>query len=161
QKGMTDVAVFSGKVVASPRSGAEHPKQSVPVVADEVRRFWSGSIIDEEPLAAPNFTLSIPKAIPIKNASFEHPQLRGWVAREATDWTIVSQPPWPGRLNGGVQRTGQDRVQLPATKAGSQWGFIETRKAAQGGVHHTSIHQAVGALAPSTLYRLKITVGYE
>jgi hypothetical protein len=161
-QGMTDVAVFSGKVVASPRSsGRSNTEEPVPVVADEVRRFWSGSIMEEEPLAAPNFTMAIPKAIPVENASFESPAIDGWLERQITGWTIVSQPAWSGPLNGGVQLVGPDREQLPATRSGKQWGFIETRKAAHGKSYRTSIHQAVGTVVPNTLYQLKVTIGYE
>lgn len=161
RKGMTDVAVFSGKVVAAPRHSGANTEKAVPVVADEVRRFWNGSIKDEEPLAAPNFSLSIPKAIRVNNPSFESPSADGWLAREISGWQIASEPQWTGRPNGGVQLVDADRIQLPAPADGRQWGFIETRKAADGGVHHTHIYQAVGKLAPNTLYRLKMSVGYE
>jgi hypothetical protein len=161
-KGMTDVAVFSGKVVASPRDTSRmNTQEPIPVVADEVRRFWSGSIMEEEPLAAPNFTMSIPKAIPVENGSFESPAIDGWLTRQLAGWTIVSQPAWSGPLNGGVQLVGPDREQLPAAPSGKQWGFIETRKAAHGKSYRTSIHQAVGAVVPNTLYQLKVTIGYE
>jgi hypothetical protein len=155
------VAVFSGKVVAAPHKKDNTATEPVSVEADEVRRFWNGSIKDEEPLAAPNFSLSIPKEIPLKNAGFESPHVDGLLAREMTGWTIASQPQWHGRPNGGVQVASADRVQLPKPVEGEQWGFIETRKAVGGGAHHTSIYQAVGKLAPSTLYRLRLTVGYE
>jgi hypothetical protein len=81
--------------------------------------------------------------------------------RSITGWTVVSKPAWQGRLNGGVQLAHPDRLQLPSPPSGRQWGFIETRKAPQGGVYHTSIYQAVGKLVPKTIYRLKMTIGYE
>lgn len=160
-KGMTDVAVFSGEVIASPRDAATDPEQATHVVADEVRRFWNGSTVDEEPLESPDFSRSIPKFIEIENPSFELPRIGGWLSREIEGWTIVSQPAWKGPPNGGVQLAAAERVQIPAPPSGQQWAFLETRIADDRTVIRTSMHQAVAKLAPNVDYRLRITLGRE
>lgn len=160
QKGMTDVAVFSGEVVASPRDAEIDSEQATRVLADEVRRFWNGSTVDEEPLALPDFTLSIPKRIEIKNASFELPRIGGWLSREIEGWKIGSQPAWDGQANGGVQLWAEERSQLPEPPSGQQWAFLESCKS-PGGVHRTSMHQAVAKLQPNTEYTLRVTIGRE
>jgi hypothetical protein len=161
QKGLTDVAVFSGQVVATPLDAGLDSSRSIRVLADEVRRFWAGPAVEQEPLPAPEFMLSIPRPVAIKNADFESPRLNSWMARQLDGWAIVSQPPWEGRPNGGLLLATSERVQLPKPPSGNQWGFIETRRATDGGVHHTSIHQAVGVLKPDTIYRLQVTLGRE
>lgn len=159
-KGMTDVAVFSGEVVASPRDAKVNSDEGIRVLADEVRRFWNGSTVDEEPLAPPDFIRSMPKRIEITNASFELPRIGGWLSREIEGWTIVSQPTWEGQPNGGVQLASPERSQLPEPPSGQQWAFLECCKSA-GGVHRTSMHQAVAKLAPNTDYTLRVTLGRE
>jgi hypothetical protein len=159
-KGMTDVAVFSGEVVASPRDAKVDSEQATRVLADEVRRFWNGSTVDEEPLAPPDFTRSMPKRIEIANAGFELPRIGGWMSREIEGWTIVSQPAWEGQPSGGVQLASPERSQLPEPASGQQWAFLECCKSAQG-VHRTSMHQAVAKLAPNTDYTLRVTLGRE
>jgi hypothetical protein len=152
--------VFSGEVVASPRDASMDSEQAIHVVTDEVRRFWNGSTVDEEPLAPPDFTLSIPKRIEIENASFELPRIGGWLSREIEGWKIVSQPAWESQSNGGVQLAAAERVQLPEPPNGQQWAFLESCKSA-GGVHRTSMYQAVAKLAANTDYTLRVTIGRE
>ena len=161
QQGMTDVAVFSGEVIAASRDESAGKGQQVRITADEVRRFLAGLDADEEPLGAPKFTKSIPAAINVVNPGFELPRIGGWMVRELTGWTVVSEPQWNGALNAGVLLTAAERIQLPVAAEGHQWGFIESRRAADGGVHRTSIHQAVGRLTPDTQYRLQIALGRE
>jgi hypothetical protein len=159
-KGMTDVAVFSGEVVASPRDAKVDSEEGIRVLADEVRRFWNGSTVDEEPLAPPEFTRSMPKRIEIANASFELPRMGGWMSREVEGWKIVSQPAWEGQPCGGVQLYSAERSQFPEPPEGQQWAFLESCKSADG-VHRTSMYQAVAKLAPNTDYTLRVTLGRE
>jgi hypothetical protein len=159
-KGMTDVAVFSGEVVASPRDAKVDSEEAIHVIADEVRRFWNGSTVDEEPLAPPDFTLSIPKRVEIENASFELPRIGGWLSREIEGWKIVSKPAWDGQANGGVQLWAAERSQLPEPPSGQQWAFLESCKSASG-VHRTSMYRAVAKLTPNTDYTLRVTIGRE
>lgn len=159
EQGMTDVAVFSGEVIAAPRE-AGTAESSVRVLADELRRFI-GPNANEEPLGAPTFTKSIPSSVEIANPGFELPKIGGWLVRELSGWTIVSQPAWEGLPNAGVMLVTPERCQLPSTSEGHQWGFLETRRATDGSVHNTTAFQPVGTLAPQTLYRLQVTIGRE